>query len=161
MVAVLEFKVEAPPQSQVQASTGPTEEKKEKKKKDDALNKPPAPSALPISDKPVRSVLTRWSWKQVDRFLVGAKGSCADIPCDFRGQDDANVGNNLLKMMGWKEGFGLGTDGEGRVDLIQTNIYTQGVGLGVSKGRELGKYADGYTGYVRMAQDAVRERFGS
>jgi hypothetical protein len=29
------------------------------------------------------------------------------------------------------------------------------VGLGASKGRELGKYADGYTGYVHMAQDAV------
>jgi RNA-binding protein 5/10 len=37
----------------------------------------------------------------------------------------------------------------------QTNIYAQGVGLGASKGRELGKYADGYTGYVHMAQDAV------
>jgi RNA-binding protein 5/10 len=33
MVAVLEFKVETPPQSQVQASTGPTKEKNEKKKK--------------------------------------------------------------------------------------------------------------------------------
>jgi RNA-binding protein 5/10 len=33
MVAVLEFKVEAPPQPQIQASTGPTEERKEKKKK--------------------------------------------------------------------------------------------------------------------------------
>jgi hypothetical protein len=37
----------------------------------------------------------------------------------------------------------------------QTNIYAQGVGLGARKGRELGKYADGYTGYVHMAQDAV------
>jgi hypothetical protein len=37
----------------------------------------------------------------------------------------------------------------------QTNIYTQGVGLGASKGWELGKYVDGYTGYVHMAQDAV------
>ena len=33
MVAVLEFKVEALPQPQIQASTGPTKEKKEKKKK--------------------------------------------------------------------------------------------------------------------------------
>jgi hypothetical protein len=33
VVAVLEFKVETPPQPQVQASTGPTKEKKEKKKK--------------------------------------------------------------------------------------------------------------------------------
>lgn len=88
------------------------------------------------------------------------------------GQDEANVGNKLLKIMGWKEGSGLGTDGEGRVDPMyvllilwpgptetcnssQTNIYAQGVGLGASKGRELGKYTDGYAGYVHMAQDAV------
>lgn len=32
------------------------------------------------------------------------------------GKDESNVGNKLLKMMGWKEGTGLGTDGEGRVD---------------------------------------------
>lgn len=31
-------------------------------------------------------------------------------------KDETNVGNKLLKMMGWKEGTGLGTDGEGRVD---------------------------------------------
>ena len=37
----------------------------------------------------------------------------------------------------------------------QTAIYAQGVGLGASKGKEIGKYADGYTGYVHMAQDAV------
>jgi len=32
------------------------------------------------------------------------------------GEDDSNVGNKLLKMMGWKEGTGLGTSGEGRVE---------------------------------------------
>ncbi len=32
------------------------------------------------------------------------------------GKDENNVGNKLLKMMGWKEGQGLGTGGEGRVD---------------------------------------------
>ena len=32
------------------------------------------------------------------------------------GQDEKNVGNKLLKMMGWKEGQGLGTGGEGRVE---------------------------------------------
>ena len=32
------------------------------------------------------------------------------------GQDESNVGNKLLRMMGWKEGTGLGADGDGRVD---------------------------------------------
>ena len=32
------------------------------------------------------------------------------------GQDTSNVGNKLLKMMGWTEGSGLGTTGEGRVE---------------------------------------------
>jgi RNA-binding protein 5/10 len=32
------------------------------------------------------------------------------------GEDESNVGNKLLKMMGWKEGTGLGAGGEGRVE---------------------------------------------
>jgi RNA-binding protein 5/10 len=32
------------------------------------------------------------------------------------GEDQKNIGNKLLKMMGWKEGTGLGTAGEGRVE---------------------------------------------
>ncbi|KAG6909467.1 hypothetical protein DXG01_000453 [Tephrocybe rancida] len=71
------------------------------------------------------------------------------------GKDANNVGNKLLKMMGWTEGTGLGTTGEGRVEPIQTAIYAQGAGLGASKGKEIGKYADGYSGYVHMAQDAI------
>ncbi|KAG6879955.1 hypothetical protein C0992_008889 [Termitomyces sp. T32_za158] len=90
------------------------------------------------------------------------------------GKDTNNVGNKLLKMMGWTEGTGLGSSGEGRVDPMfvafivfvvplayrcapssQTAIYAQGAGLGASKGKEIGKYADGYSGYVHMAQDAV------
>ncbi|KAL1743273.1 hypothetical protein HDZ31DRAFT_83514 [Schizophyllum fasciatum] len=70
-------------------------------------------------------------------------------------QDQSNVGNKLLKMMGWKEGTGLGVEGEGRVEPIITNIYAAGAGLGASKGREVGKYADGYAGYVHMVQDSV------
>jgi RNA-binding protein 5/10 len=34
------------------------------------------------------------------------------------GKDEKNVGNRLLKMMGWTEGQGLGAEGEGRVDPV-------------------------------------------
>lgn len=89
------------------------------------------------------------------------------------GQDDANVGNKLLKMMGWKEGTGLGSEGAGRVNPMyvlvfiyipfrslillksETAVYTPGVGLGASKGKDLGKYAEGFSSYVHMAQDSV------
>ncbi|KAF8655855.1 hypothetical protein AX16_002938 [Volvariella volvacea WC 439] len=77
------------------------------------------------------------------------------------GEDQNNVGNKLLKLMGWKEGTGLGTEGDGRIDPIPTAIYAQGAGLGASKGKELGKLTDGYSGYVQMAQEAARERYGS
>jgi len=77
------------------------------------------------------------------------------------GQDESNVGNKLLRMMGWKEGTGLGVDADGRVDPVQTAIYATGVGLGASKGKEVGKYQDGYAGYVNMAKDSARERYES
>ncbi|KAK0228322.1 hypothetical protein IW262DRAFT_1479286 [Armillaria fumosa] len=77
------------------------------------------------------------------------------------GEDSNNVGNKLLKMMGWTEGTGLGTSGEGRVDPIKTAIYVEGAGLGASKGQDIGKLTEGYSGYVSMAQDSARERYGS
>jgi len=64
-------------------------------------------------------------------------------------------------MMGWTEGSGLGLEGDGRVDPVQASIYATGVGLGASKGKEVGKYAEGYSGYVNMARDSAKERYAS
>ncbi|KAI0710448.1 hypothetical protein C8T65DRAFT_648399 [Cerioporus squamosus] len=75
-------------------------------------------------------------------------------------QDDKNIGNKLLKMMGWKEGQGLGSDGEGRVDPVQTALYAAGAGLGASKPKDITKIASDYSGYVNLAKDAARERYG-
>jgi hypothetical protein len=41
----------------------------------------------------------------------------------------------------------------------QTAIYASGVGLGASKGKEVGKYQEGYTGYVNMVKDSVSHPF--
>jgi RNA-binding protein 5/10 len=43
-------------------------------------------------------------------------------PLDL-GKDENNVGNKLLKLMGWKEGQGLGTEGEGRVEPMYVLVY--------------------------------------
>ncbi|KAJ8597351.1 hypothetical protein M405DRAFT_836447 [Rhizopogon salebrosus TDB-379] len=224
MVAVLEFKVEAPPQPQVQASTGPTKEKKEKKKKkDDTSNKPPAPSALPISGKPVtlsfnkggpgskpitslsgpeapaqtslgfsaedfaaedddagattsaednkataskmvapliaskKTVSNIQKWNQVQEEL----SPNARVPKNFK---DANLreiarqkavaarqaGDSKVpeqpkyrdraseRRIMHNQPDVLSPNNVGRVDPIQTSIYAQGVGLGVSEGRKLG-----------------------
>lgn len=92
------------------------------------------------------------------------------------GQDESNVGNKLLRMMGWTEGTGLGTNGEGRVDPMyvrscfplpfvthrycrQTAIYAQGVGLGASKGKDIESLStSGYSSY-NNAHEVARERY--
>ncbi|CAK5279569.1 unnamed protein product [Mycena citricolor] len=76
------------------------------------------------------------------------------------GKDDSNVGNKLLKMMGWSEGMGLGTGGEGRVDPIAAAVYAQGAGLGASKGKDITKITEATTNYAGLVKDSARERFG-
>lgn len=34
------------------------------------------------------------------------------------GSDASNMGNKLLKMMGWKEGTGLGSEADGRLNPV-------------------------------------------
>ena len=46
-------------------------------------------------------------------------------------------------------------DPKSRPVYSQTAIYASGVGLGASKGKEVGKYQEGYAGYVNMAKDSV------
>ena len=44
---------------------------------------------------------------------------------------------------------------EARGVCRQTAIYATGVGLGATKGKEVGKYQEGYAGYVNMVKDSV------
>ena len=40
-------------------------------------------------------------------------------------KDENNIGNKLLKMMGWTEGSGLGTEGSGRVDPMYVSLFVK------------------------------------
>lgn len=37
----------------------------------------------------------------------------------------------------------------------ETAVFTPGAGLGASKGKDIGKYAEGFSSYVHMVQDSV------
>ena len=75
-------------------------------------------------------------------------------------------GAGMLAKMGWTTGAGLGANGEGRTEVVETNAYQEGVGLG-AEGGNLGdaallaerKTTNSYAGYVSTVQDKARERY--
>lgn len=75
-------------------------------------------------------------------------------------------GAGMLAKMGWSTGAGLGANGEGRTEVIETNAYQEGVGLG-AEGGNLGDAAElaerktknTYADYVNTVQDKARERY--
>lgn len=75
-------------------------------------------------------------------------------------------GAGMLAKMGWSAGAGLGAGGDGRTEVIATNAYQEGVGLG-AEGGNLGdaaqlaerKTKNSYTDYVNTVQDKARERY--
>ncbi|KAH9888650.1 hypothetical protein F4778DRAFT_797008 [Xylariomycetidae sp. FL2044] len=74
-------------------------------------------------------------------------------------------GAGLLAKMGWNTGQGLGAEGGGRTNIIETMAYTPGVGLG-AEGGKIGDAAEeaaratrnDYADFVSKAKDKARER---
>ncbi|TGJ84811.1 hypothetical protein E0Z10_g3989 [Xylaria hypoxylon] len=75
-------------------------------------------------------------------------------------------GAGLLAKMGWSTGEGLGAEGGGRTDIIETMAYAPGVGLG-AEGGKIGDAAqeaaratkNDYSDFVSKAKDKARERY--
>ncbi|KAI0476479.1 hypothetical protein GGR56DRAFT_666068 [Xylariaceae sp. FL0804] len=75
-------------------------------------------------------------------------------------------GAGLLAKMGWSTGEGLGVEGSGRTNIIETTAYAPGVGLG-AEGGKIGDAADeaaratknDYADFVTKAKDKARERY--
>ncbi|XP_057477903.1 SUPPRESSOR OF ABI3-5-like isoform X2 [Actinidia eriantha] len=44
--------------------------------------------------------------------------------------DESNVGNRMLRNMGWQEGLGLGKDGSGMIEPVQAQAVEKRAGLG-------------------------------
>ncbi|XP_021722277.1 SUPPRESSOR OF ABI3-5-like isoform X2 [Chenopodium quinoa] len=67
---------------------------------------------------------------------VGGRGTADNnvqnydvIPSD-KAIDESNVGNRMLRNMGWTEGLGLGKDGSGMVAPVQAQSFDNRAGLG-------------------------------
>lgn len=75
-------------------------------------------------------------------------------------------GAGMLAKMGWTTGAGLGANLDGRTEVVETNAYQEGVGLG-AEGGNLGdaaqlaerKTKNSYAEYVNTVQDRARERY--
>ncbi|KAH8803290.1 hypothetical protein F5884DRAFT_805025 [Xylogone sp. PMI_703] len=75
-------------------------------------------------------------------------------------------GAALLGKMGWTAGEGLGAQGTGRTESIETHVYAQGVGLGAEGGR-LGDAVEeaqrqtksSYADFLNKTKDLAKERY--
>ncbi|RKF71786.1 putative RNA-binding protein C57A7.13 [Golovinomyces cichoracearum] len=75
-------------------------------------------------------------------------------------------GATLLGKMGWTAGEGLGLQGTGRTEVISTDLYAQGVGLGAAGGK-IGDAAEEaqrqtkstYADFLSKTKDKAKERF--
>ncbi|KAI0118440.1 hypothetical protein GGR51DRAFT_217128 [Nemania sp. FL0031] len=91
-----------------------------------------------------------------------AAESTKDVPA----KPVISKGAGLLAKMGWSTGEGLGAEGGGRTDIIETMAYTPGVGLG-AEGGKIGDAAqeaaratkNDYADFVSKAKDKARERY--
>lgn len=75
-------------------------------------------------------------------------------------------GAGLLAKMGWNSGSGLGAEGDGRTNIIETMAYTPGVGLG-AEGGKIGDAAEeaaratrnDYSDFVAKAKEKAKQRY--
>ncbi|KAI1449271.1 hypothetical protein F5Y02DRAFT_256417 [Annulohypoxylon stygium] len=95
--------------------------------------------------------------------VVKDSGPAAETP---PAKPTISKGAGLLAKMGWSTGEGLGAEGGGRTNIIETTAYAPGVGLG-AQGGKIGDATEeatratknDYADFVSKAKDKARERY--
>jgi len=91
---------------------------------------------------------------ELQKFLAKAEGR------DLDAIGEENKGHKLLKLMGWKEGKGLGKDGQGRVTPVIAKIKTDKTGVGKGDPTEVSPDDDAFTQYKKRMMLAYKYRTG-
>lgn len=71
---------------------------------------------------------------------------------------ESNVGFKLMKGMGWREGEGLGRDGDGITAPIAVEMRAERAGLGLHSASSSADYSGGDT-YAGALKRRFRQRF--
>ncbi|KAF9976608.1 RNA-binding protein 5 [Actinomortierella ambigua] len=86
----------------------------------------------------------------------GSEGAIVPDQPTKDGIKEDNIGNRLLKSMGWKEGQGLGKDGGGITAPVEATSYSRGAGIGAGV---LFKGDQHTRGYAETAKEIARRRY--
>ncbi|KAL8141804.1 hypothetical protein V2J09_014836 [Rumex salicifolius] len=98
---------------------------------------------------------------------VGGRGSADsnvpsyDIITADQAIDESNVGNRMLRNMGWQEGSGLGRDGSGMVEPVQAQAVDSRAGLGSQQKKKVDPSLEVQPGdsYKTLIQKKALARF--
>lgn len=97
--------------------------------------------------------------EELEKFLPKRAGSSAPKPAPPAPQAvDSDIGKKLLQKMGWKEGTGLGSTGEGITEPIKAEVKNDMLGVGTSDPSTVAENDDIYEAYKKRMMTAYRYR---
>eukprot|EP01018_Ginkgo_biloba_P025081 Gb_12277 [translate_table: standard] len=99
--------------------------------------------------------------KSIGSVLAGSESQSYEVITTDKALDESNVGNRMLRNMGWQEGSGLGKDGTGIVEPVQAQATEERAGLGSQAQRKIDSRFETHSGdsYRVVIQKKALARF--